>query len=157
MNFPAPSRWPVEGLLIKILQAIGTAPLEFTNNTQQELRPITSLTKSNYKLSECSCALARQKQRSICFCLDLFGSFCIKAKRTENQKADLFIFFLLLVQKKERKKSTPATIYSRCRTPWFSCSATVNWAKKLLSSTSTIIVICFLTRTFHNLVPFLYL
>jgi hypothetical protein len=28
-----------------------------------------------------------------------------------------FMFFLLLVQKKERKKSTPATIYSRCRTP----------------------------------------
>jgi hypothetical protein len=30
---------------------------------------------------------------------------------------EFFMFFLLLVQKKEPKKSTPATIYSRCRTP----------------------------------------
>ena len=36
------------------MQTKKTAPLEFTNNTQQELRLITSLTKSNYKLSECS-------------------------------------------------------------------------------------------------------
>jgi len=28
-----------------------------------------------------------------------------------------FIFFLLLVQKKEPKKSTPAMIYSHCRAP----------------------------------------
>jgi len=54
--------------------------------------------------------LARPNQRSIWFGLDFFGSFCIKAKRTENQKADLFMFFLLLVQKKEPKKSTPAMI-----------------------------------------------
>ena len=27
-------------------------PLEFTNNTQHKLRPITSITKGNYKLSE---------------------------------------------------------------------------------------------------------
>jgi len=45
------------------------------------------------------------------------------------------MFFLLLVQKKERKKSTPAIIYSHCRTPWFSFGATVNCAKQFLSST----------------------
>jgi hypothetical protein len=28
-----------------------------------------------------------------------------------------FMFFLLLVQKKERKKSTPAMMYGHCRTP----------------------------------------
>ena len=48
------------------------------------------------------------------------------------------MFFLLLVQKKVPKKSTPATIYSRCRAPWLSFTATVNSAKQFLSSTSTI-------------------
>jgi hypothetical protein len=46
--------------------------------------------------------------------LDFFGSFCIKAKRTSSFFIN-FMFFLLLVQKKERKKSTPAMIYGHCR------------------------------------------
>jgi len=45
-----------------------------------------------------------------------------------------FMYFLLLVQKKVPKKSTPATMYSRCRTPWFGFCATVNSAKQFLSS-----------------------
>jgi hypothetical protein len=51
--------------------------------------------------------------------LDFFGSFCVKAKRTEiyKNKRKTYLFFLLLVQKKEPKKSTPAMIYSHCRTP----------------------------------------
>jgi hypothetical protein len=48
--------------------------------------------------------------------LDFFGSFCIKAKRTETYSIHI-IFFLLLVQKKEPKKSTPAMMYGHCRTP----------------------------------------
>jgi len=83
----APSRWPVEGLLIKILQAIRTAPFGIPKNMQQKLRPIISLTKSNYKLSECSCALACQKQRSICFWLpfSLFLSFGQAKERKGNR------------------------------------------------------------------------
>ena len=59
------------------MQTKKTAPFGIPNYTEQELLPITSLTKSNYKLSECSCALACQKQRSICFWLpfSLFLSF----------------------------------------------------------------------------------
>jgi hypothetical protein len=46
----------------------------------------------------------------------------IKALHQSQKKLILFtkekvIYFLLLVQKKVTKKSTPATIYSRCRTP----------------------------------------
>jgi hypothetical protein len=58
-------------LIIKKAEA-GSTPFGITNNTQQELRPITSLTKSNYKLSECLCALARQNQRSNWFLAALF-------------------------------------------------------------------------------------
>jgi hypothetical protein len=38
--------------------------------------------------------------------LDFFGSFCIKAKRTEIYQRKTYLFFLLLVQKKEPKKSS---------------------------------------------------
>ena len=138
------------------MQTKKTAPFDVSYITKQVFQIFSSKTKWLMNRNDCSCALARPSQRSIWFGLDLFGSFCIKAKRTENQKADLFIFFLLLVQKKERKKSTPAMIYSHCRTPWFSFSATVNWAKQFLSSASTIIVICFLDWLFPQLVSVLY-
>ena len=61
------------------------------------------------------------------------------------------MFFLLLVQKKERKKSTPAMIYSHCQTPWLGFSATVNSAKQFLSSASTINENCFFTRSLAKL------
>ena len=55
--------------------------------------------KVHYKVSECSCAWARRNQRSNWFRLDFFGSFCIKAKRTERLFKLIFTYFLLLVQK----------------------------------------------------------
>jgi hypothetical protein len=52
------------------MQTKKAAPFGITNNTQEELQPITSITKDIYKMPESSCALARQNQRSIWFCLD---------------------------------------------------------------------------------------
>jgi hypothetical protein len=53
--------------------------------------------------------------------LVLFGiSEGVLGTRQKEQRSSfgmIFIYFLLLVQKKVTKKSTPATIYSRCRTP----------------------------------------
>ena len=92
------------------MQTKKTAPFDVSNSTKQTDSNYQFNQECNYNLFECSCALARPNQRSIWFGLDLFGSFCIKAKRTESQKTDLFTFFLLLVQKKEPKKSTPAMI-----------------------------------------------
>jgi len=40
------------------MQAKNTAPFDVSKSTNQELRPITSITKSNYKYFESSCALA---------------------------------------------------------------------------------------------------
>jgi len=42
--------------------------------------------------------------------------FASRQKEQKSLKINI-MFFLLLVQKKERKKSTPAMIYSHCRTP----------------------------------------
>jgi len=74
-------------------------------------------------MPECSCALACQNQRSIWFWLEfsLLLSLFQDKESKENccSQANLlnhgFMFFLLLVQKKERKKSTPAMMYSHCR------------------------------------------
>jgi len=59
--------------------------------------------------------------------LDFFGSFCIKAKRTEthkNNRKNLSILSFACAKEsfdklriKSPKKSTPAMIYSHCRTP----------------------------------------
>jgi hypothetical protein len=48
--------------------------------------------------------------------LVLFASRQKEQKSIKN-KRKTYLFFLLLVQKKEPKKSTPAMIYSHCRTP----------------------------------------
>ena len=82
---------------------------------------------------------------------------CFKTKKVKRTVASRqkewkslkinIMFFLLLVQKKEPKKSTPALIYSHCRMPWVSFSATVDSAKQFLSSTSTIIEMSFVHRS----------
>ena len=46
-----------------------TAPPWFSNNRKQSLLLITTITKSFFELLCSSCALALQKQRSICFCM----------------------------------------------------------------------------------------
>jgi len=71
------------------MQTKKTAPFGIPNNTQQGLRPIISLTKSNYKLLECPCALARQKQRSPAYAGFLaalfFVSFFWASKRKKRK------------------------------------------------------------------------
>ena len=90
---------------------------------------------------------------------------CYREREVDHEEFDLksaisrlrksigiyFIFFLLLVQKKERKKSTPAMIYGHCRTPWLDFSTTVNCAKQFLSSASTINENSFFTRSLAKL------
>ncbi len=71
-----------------------------------------------------------------------------------------FMFFLLLVQKKEHKEkhtgNDPDSYRdSRCRTPWCSFSATVNSAKQFLSSTSTISGAFFVIDNFVRCIQFL--
>jgi len=65
---------------------VGSAPFGTSNNTQQKLRPIISMTKVIYKMPESSCALARQNQRSNWFCLEFsFVTFlCFKTKKGKN-------------------------------------------------------------------------
>jgi hypothetical protein len=72
------------------MQTKKTAPFGIPNNTQHKLRPITSVTKVIYKMPESSCALACQKQRSICFWLpfSLFLSFG-QAKERKGNKASI--------------------------------------------------------------------
>jgi len=50
------------------------------------------------------------------FALIFLVLFASRQKEHKNNSID-FMYFLLLVQKKVPKKSTPAMIYSHCRTP----------------------------------------
>ena len=146
MKLPAPfppTNWILFGL--KKAEA-GTAPFDVSNSTKQADSNYQFNRECNYNLFECSCALAcpagGASGRAWFFFRNPFGlPICIKAKRTEiyKNKRKTYLFFLLLVQKKVTKKSTPAMIYSHYRTPWLNFSATVNWAKQFLSSTSTIV------------------
>ena len=66
------------------MQTKKTAPFGISHNTKQPFHLINSVSKTNYKTSYSTCALARQNRRSILFCLDLFVSFSIKGKRKTN-------------------------------------------------------------------------
>ena len=102
--------------------------------------------RCNYKITDCSCALAGQTSGAFGLALIFLVLFASRQKEQKSVKINI-MFFLLLVQKKERKKSTPAMIYSHCRTPWFNFSATVNYTKQFLSSTSTIVEMCFFHKS----------
>jgi hypothetical protein len=57
-------------------------------------------------------------QTSRAFGLALIFLFLFPSREKERNVVLINVsYFLLLVQKKVPKKSTPATIYSRCRTP----------------------------------------
>jgi hypothetical protein len=61
------SKFPLRGT-----GGLKTAPFDVSNSTEQADSSYHFNQEGNCNLFECSCVLARQKQRSICFCLDLF-------------------------------------------------------------------------------------
>jgi len=76
------------------MQTKKTAPFDATNNTKQDLHPISSIRRIISKYKDCSCALTSQKQWSICFWL-------------------AFFLFLSFGQTKERKELRPISTFKR--------------------------------------------
>jgi len=96
------------------MQTKKTAPFDVSNSTKQTDSNYQFNQECNYNLFECSCALARPNQQSIWFGLDFSLLLSLFQDKESNEncyiKAILpnqgFMFFLLLVQKKERNLPT---------------------------------------------------
>ena len=136
VNFPAPSiSFDIRYLLLQRMQTKKTAPFEVSNDTKQYLHPTGTISdviaiKKNVHVrwpGQTSGAFGLALNfLYVCFRIPFFVSR--QRKQREVCIGTIFLLLLFFVsklvpiyreqrKKKERKKSTPATIYCRCRTP----------------------------------------
>jgi hypothetical protein len=90
------------------MQAKNTAPFEASNSTKRVDRPISSIIKCFYKMSECSCAWAGQTGGAIRLSLIFLVLFASRQKEHNEDSNKLSL--LSFACAKVTKKSTPATI-----------------------------------------------
>ena len=143
------------------MQTKKTAPFDVANDTQQDLCPFTSIITFIYKMPESLCALAcpagGASGRAWFFWFFLHQGKKNIILQQEIKGKELYVLSFACAKERTKPacrqagKSTPAMIYSHCRTPWLNFSATVNCTKQFLSSTSTINEICFLIRSLVKL------